>query len=71
MSPQTSVSCCFEVRERPLGPSGTVVLRFVEKYFLDGLAKNASNLESESETGIVFPGLDRNDSGAGHTNAFG
>ena len=47
------------------------VLRFVEKYFFDGLAKNASNLESEAETGIVFPGLDGNDGGAGDTNALG
>src|SRR5260370_4346514 len=54
-----------------LGPSRTRVLRFVEKYFFDGLAKNASNLESESETGIVFPGLDGNDGGAGDTNALG
>jgi len=66
-----SVSCRTEILQSCLGPSRTRVLRFVEKYFFDGLAKNASNLESEGETGIVFPGSMGNDGGAGRHNSLG
>jgi hypothetical protein len=63
--------CCPKILQSRLGPSRTGVLRLVEKYFFDGLAKDASYLESERETGIVSTGLDGNDGGAGDTNVFG
>src|SRR5208283_480370 len=70
-SPKTYVRCCPKILQSRLGPSRTGVLRLIEEYFFDGLAKDASYLESERETGIVSPGLDGNDGGAGDTNALG